>query len=247
MSHKIFYEIALWLTRTYSKLTMKVDIQWQSSLPRGGVLLVSNHPSGTDAFMIHLASPQQVSVLISAKAFTVPIFGHYLRKIRQIPAVRGQNVIENLREMLQSGETVAIFPEGDFSPGDGGIQKLHSGAARLALATGVPVIPVGIAVCKGWRYAITSHVEGKPTLGYWYLHGPYTMTIGKSLIFKGDESDRAQVEATTKEIERHILALTTESEARLNSKPLSRLEAATQTVLKSIYTFVLSLFASGAM
>jgi len=248
MFQNFFYASARGLIRAYARLTMKLDIQWQNALPPGPKLFVANHPSGTDPFLIHLASPHPVSVLISAKAFAVPLFGYYIRKARQIPVKPGQGseVLEQARQMLESGNSVAIFPEGDFSPQGGGFQKPRTGAARLALATGVPVVPVGIALQNGWRYSITSNIGGRPTIGYWYLHGPYSMTVGSPMIFEGDVTDREQVGAATEEIMSQIMALATESERRLERKPLNGPDVVLQTVLKAVYTFVIGLLSSGA-
>ncbi|MEW5828654.1 MAG: lysophospholipid acyltransferase family protein [Chloroflexota bacterium] len=247
MTQNVFYATARGLIRLYARLTMKLDIQWESLLPPGPKLFVANHPSGTDPFLIHLASPHPVSVLVSAKAFAVPLFGYYIRKARQIPVNPGQGseVLEQARQMLESGYSVAIFPEGDFSPQAGGFQRPRSGAARLALATGVPVIPVGIALQNGWRYSITSKIAGKPTIGYWYLHGPYSMTVGKPMLFNGDVNDREQVGAATERIMAQIVSLAAESERRLERKPLTGLDTALQMALKTVYTFVIGLLSSG--
>jgi 1-acyl-sn-glycerol-3-phosphate acyltransferase len=247
MTRNFFYASARGLIRLYARLTMKLDIQWQAGLPPGPKLFVANHPSGTDPFLILLTSPHPVSVLISAKAFAVPLFGYYIRKARQIPVNPGQGgeVLEQARQMLESGNSVAIFPEGNFSPQSGGFQKPRTGAARLALATGVPVIPVGIALQNGWRYSITSKIGGSPTIGYWYLHGPYSMTVGKPMVFDGDMNDREHVSAATDQIMAQIVTLAAESERRLERKPLTRLDSFRQMTLKTIYTFVIGLLSSG--
>ncbi len=247
MTQNLFYASARGLIRLYAWLTMKLDIQWEGILPPGPKLFVANHPSGTDPFLIHLASPHPVSVLITAKAFAVPLFGYYIRKARQIPVKPGQGgeVLEQARRMLEHGHSIAIFPEGDFSPQAGGFQKPRTGAARLALATGVPVIPVGIALQNGWRYPIISKIAGKPAIGYWYLHGPYSMTVGKPMHFGGDVNDREQVGAVTGQIMSQIVTLAAESERRLERKPLNGLDTALQMALKTVYTFVIGLLSSG--
>jgi hypothetical protein len=67
--------------------------------------------------------------------------------------------------------------------------------ARLALATGAPVVPVGISLDHRLIRVVQTKVEEKMEPGAWYLHGPYAMTVGQSVTFQGDADDRQQVRA----------------------------------------------------
>jgi 1-acyl-sn-glycerol-3-phosphate acyltransferase len=59
--------------------------------------------------------------------------------------------------VLRSGKALGIFPEGTRSP-DGRLYKFRTGVARLALRSGAPVVPVGIAGTRAvqqpgdWRW-----------------------------------------------------------------------------------------------
>lgn len=118
----------------------------------GGVIIVPNHISHADplvsAHFIYDAGrwPQ---FLGKASVFKVPVIGWILHQASQIPVERG--TVEAARSLdllvaaIQAGGAVVIYPEGtttrepDLWPMRG-----KTGAARLALATGAPVIPLAM-------------------------------------------------------------------------------------------------------
>ena len=217
MPFNILYKIAIALVRAYSNLLLRMDVHWHESPPDGPKLYIANHPSATDPFLIHLLSRQPMGVLISANAFSFPLFGFYIRKIGQIPVIPGQGeaALEKARRLLEAGYSVGIFPEGTFSPQEGGFQEPRTGAARLALSTGVPVIPVGISLPREKSLKISSKLSGKPTVGYWYLHGPYSVTVGKPIRFEGNPEDKEHVKSISQNMMQGIRMLAQESEQRL--------------------------------
>ena len=217
MSFNLLYEIARASVRLYSRLMLRMDICWHESPPDGAKLFVANHPSSTDPFLIHLLSREPMSVLIVASAFSFPLFGSYIRKAGQIPvfAGQGEQALEKARCLLDKGWSVGIFPEGSHSPQDGGFHDPRSGAARLALKTGAAVIPVGIHLPQEKSMYISSRLGGQSAVGYWYLRGPYAVTVGKSVYFKGDSDDRGQVQSTAQRMMELIRSLAAESRTRM--------------------------------
>jgi 1-acyl-sn-glycerol-3-phosphate acyltransferase len=120
------------------------------NLPASGpVLLASNHISPLDPFAVGLAGVARrraVRYLTSAEFFDWPVGGFLLRRIRMVPIRRGaadRAALDAAVRALREGEVLGIFPEGRI--GDGGaLQRGRSGVARLALRTGLPVVPVGV-------------------------------------------------------------------------------------------------------
>jgi 1-acyl-sn-glycerol-3-phosphate acyltransferase len=116
----------------------------------GGVIIVANHISHADpltvAHFVHDAGrwPQ---FLAKASIFKVPVVGWLLRQICQIPVSRGTTdavkALEKAVGAVRAGGVVIVYPEGtttkepDLWPMRG-----KTGAARIALATGAPVIPL---------------------------------------------------------------------------------------------------------
>lgn len=118
----------------------------------GGVILVFNHMSHFDPFAAaHYVydAGRWPQYLAKASVFKLPVAGSILHKVWQIPVQRGTTdavkALNEAVEAVQNGGCVVIYPEGtttkepDLWPMRG-----KTGAARLALATGAPVIPVAM-------------------------------------------------------------------------------------------------------
>jgi 1-acyl-sn-glycerol-3-phosphate acyltransferase len=115
-----------------------------------GIVVVANHVSHVDPLLLgHFMyeAGRWPRFLGKASVFRVPVIGWIITKVGQIPVERGTvdaaRSLDRLITALKEGGAVVIYPEGtttrepDLWPMRG-----KTGAARLALATGVPVIPV---------------------------------------------------------------------------------------------------------
>lgn len=167
--------------------------------------------------ILYRASRIMISVMIAAKVFSIPLLGAYMRKMEQICVSPGQGekVLEQARQTLKTGRSVTIFPEGLISPAGGGFNPPRSGAARLALSSGVPVVPIGIYLSDKGCHRIPASVNGEPDMVTWYLHGPYAITIGKALHFHGDANDKDFVKKVSENIMQSIRALALDSQNRV--------------------------------
>jgi 1-acyl-sn-glycerol-3-phosphate acyltransferase len=210
--------------RLYAWLMLKVDILWRAALPSGPKLIVANHPSCSDPFYLALAFSQPIHLMLVDSPFSIPLFGAYLRLSRHIPVTPGSGnaAFDAARRLLEAGQSVALFPEGHVSPQQGGFLPPRTGAARLALLTGVPVVPIGLHLPRERNLLLFSTVTGRQTVGYWYLRGPYGMTVGQALHFSGNTDDRRHVVAVSDKIMQQIVSLAFESERRATAKILSR-------------------------
>jgi 1-acyl-sn-glycerol-3-phosphate acyltransferase len=216
MLQESLYAFSRTLIRTFAGLALRFDLQRQAGLPAGPKLFAANHPSATDPFLIHLVSREQMHVMITRKAFRTPVFGTFLHKVGEIPvAGLGEQALEEARQALKEGDSVGIFPEGLISPADGGFMPPRSGAARLALSTGVPVVPVGIALQRDRCTKIISHIDGEDMEARWCLRGPYTVTVGEPVRFEGDPENRKRLREVSESIMERIRLLAYESECRL--------------------------------
>lgn len=219
MVQKALYAIVWAFLWVYAFLLLRMTISRHVTLPTGGKIFVSNHPSATDPFMIHIVSRQQLSVLITEKAFAVPVFGWFLRKVREIPVPlkQGSLALDQASLYLQNGKSVAIFIEGWISPTDGSFLPPKTGAARLALMSGAPVIPIGISLRHDRCTSIRSRIDGAIAEARWYLYGPYAMTVGEPMRFTGDVNDHEHVREVTETIMHQIRLLTHESKHRIQT------------------------------
>lgn len=116
----------------------------------GPVLLASNHVSFIDpvtetAFV--LAHDRIPRYLAKASLWRIPIVGRVLAGGRHIPVHRGTrdalSAYRSAIEALERGESVMVYPEATFtSDPDGWPMRGKTGVARMALASGAPVIPL---------------------------------------------------------------------------------------------------------
>jgi 1-acyl-sn-glycerol-3-phosphate acyltransferase len=216
------------LVQAFATVMLRMEIRHHSPLPPGPKLFVANHPSATDPFLIHLVSREETNVMITESAFRVRFFGSFLRRVREIPVpltlTGGVAAVEQARAHLQQGSSVAIFIEGRISPEEGGFLPPRAGAAHLALATGVPLMPVGIYLRRNWRLNIRSGISGAQTEAYWYLHGPYIVTVGKPMVFDRLPRTNQSVRCISEQIMSAVRNLAAESEERgqgiMRSSPL---------------------------
>jgi 1-acyl-sn-glycerol-3-phosphate acyltransferase len=212
----LLYKTGHILISAYARLMLEMDIHWHGGSPDGPVLFAANHPSTTDPVFIHLISRQPMSVMISQKVFSVPVLGAYMRRMDQIEVLdgKGEQVLDQAQATLQAGRSVTIFPEGAISPPNG-FAPVRTGVARLALRSGVPVVPVGISLRDENVKHIPTVLAGEPDVITWYLRGPYAITIGAPMHFYGEVHDRTLVRNTAEAVMAQIRALTLESQRRV--------------------------------
>ncbi|WP_203899287.1 lysophospholipid acyltransferase family protein [Virgisporangium aliadipatigenens] len=117
----------------------------------GPVIIVANHLSHADPLVashfIYSAAERWPQFLAKASLFSAPVIGPLLKRVRQIPVYRNSTdaakALEAAVTAVKSGDLVIIYPEGtttrepDLWPMRG-----RTGVARLALATGAPVVPM---------------------------------------------------------------------------------------------------------
>jgi 1-acyl-sn-glycerol-3-phosphate acyltransferase len=120
--------------------------------PTGGVIVVANHTSDFDPLAVGMfliwGAGRWVRYLGKIQIFRSPVLGWLARGCGQIPverhSERAKDSLAAAKAALKAGRCVGIYPEGTVgSDPDLWPMKGKTGAARLALETDVPVIPVG--------------------------------------------------------------------------------------------------------
>jgi 1-acyl-sn-glycerol-3-phosphate acyltransferase len=137
-----------------AKLFFRPKVTGLDNVPATGpALLVSNHLAFCDSVFLPVAVPRQIVFPAKSEYFTAPglkgrLMATFFRSVGQIPIDRsgGRASLTALNtglEILRKGELFGIYPEGTRSP-DGRLYKGKTGVARMAIAAGVPVIPVAM-------------------------------------------------------------------------------------------------------
>ena len=145
----------------------------------GPAILASNHLAVADSFFLPLVVRRRITFLAKAEYFTGKglkgAFNRWFYTVAgQVPIDRtnadaAQGALETAQRILGAGKLLGMYPEGTRSP-DGRLYKGKSGLARLALETGVPVIPVAMIGTdvvnppgsKMWRFGRVTVRFGKP-------------------------------------------------------------------------------------
>ncbi len=144
-SHRIFQDIEKSGGRVF------LDGLDNISKPEGPVVFVSNHMSTLETFVFPciIVPHKDMTYVVKDSLVSMPLFGHIMRSRNPIVVSRKNskqdllNVLSQGKEILASGRSIVIFPEGsrqkEFNP-----EKFNSLGIKLAKEAGVPVIPVAI-------------------------------------------------------------------------------------------------------
>ncbi len=146
------YDVAATILEPISRATSRQDWWGQDQLARpSGLLLVANHISMYDFLVVAdyvNATGRPVRFLAKDSLFRVPVVGRIIGGAGQIPVKRAsvdaRHALTAAVTAVVAGECVVVYPEGTLTKDpDGWPMTGKTGAARIALATGVPVIPIG--------------------------------------------------------------------------------------------------------
>ena len=129
-------------------LTCSLKVEGSERVPRqGGVVLACNHPGGMDSFVLGYSSPRQVFYMAKRELFNVhPVMTYLLYRVGAFPINRGASdtaAIQFSVDLLKQGRVVGMFPEGTRNRGKP-LRRGKSGAVRIAIDAGVPVVPVAV-------------------------------------------------------------------------------------------------------
>jgi len=125
--------------------------------PEGRVLIVANHRSFLDPFLIGTLLPagRPLNFMGKAELFARPRAGWYVSRCGCFPVRRGESdpaALETARRVLTGGGVLVIFPEGTRLRA-GGLGTPKRGAFRMAIETGATVVPVCVLGAENVRRA----------------------------------------------------------------------------------------------
>lgn len=139
--------------RLFGRAMTRVAIEGAiDEIPREGPLIIaSNHASNLDVPIIGSwlipRLGRRIHWLGKKELFDWPIIGWVAANGGVHPVDRGGADVEAFRlaqRIVDEGHVLFVFPEGTRSP-DGALQEARDGIALLALRTGAPIVPIGIA------------------------------------------------------------------------------------------------------
>src|SRR3954469_9978916 len=175
----------------------------------GGAIFAGNHLSVADELFLGAVVPRHLAFWAKSDYFAgTGVKGWFTRslmhglgaiKVERAGGRAALTAFDSAIPVLKEGDLVAVYPEGTRSP-DGRLYRGRTGVARLAVAAGVPIIPVGMLG--------TDKVQ---PIGQPYpmpFRGKVTVKFGKPIDTTGRARARTSLRALTDEVMAEIQALT---------------------------------------
>ena len=151
----MFYWFLKWIALgPVLRVVFRPHVEGADHVPATGpAILASNHLSYADWLFMPLTIARRVTFVAKAEYFNTPGLKGWMQKkffsgAGQVPIDRAsgsaaEGALSTAKRILGNGELFGIYPEGTRSH-DGRLYRGKTGVARLALETGVPVIPVAV-------------------------------------------------------------------------------------------------------
>ncbi len=150
----LYWFLRLLVVGPLVRLLFRPWMEGEENIPAsGGAVLVSNHISAGDTFVLPAMMKRRLTFpakqeLFEGQGLRGRFVGWFMRGIGQLPMDRSggrasATSMDGVLSVLEQGDLLGIYPEGTRSP-DGRLYKGKTGVARLVLKAGVPVIPIGM-------------------------------------------------------------------------------------------------------
>ena len=158
-SGAVLYAVLAAVVGTITAAVSRLQVEQQRGrreaarrLPDGPIIVISNHTSYADGVLLALAARRMgrsLRMLATAGIFRAPVIGRLARRLGFIAVKRdaadASASLDEAAAALAAGEAVGLYPEGRLTrdpmmwP-----ERAKTGAVRLALRTGAPIVPVAM-------------------------------------------------------------------------------------------------------
>lgn len=194
---------ALWrfglpIVGVFARLLFRIRAVGLEHVPDGPAILAANHVSALDGPLLAIVTGtrrrRMTRYLVAAEFFANPWVGWILKLSGQIPLRRGARdtgAIDEAISTVSRGGLAGIFPEGSVNPDVDRLQRIRKGAGRISLASGAPVVPVGIWGTHD-RWPRSGLRSGRP------LRTPVVLAFGDPILPDGDrDANLERIESFT--------------------------------------------------
>lgn len=126
---------------------IKIKISGSEKLPKPPYVVISNHASYIDTFLMYGIVPDYFVFMGMAEIRRWPMFGRFFKSGQNV-AVNRSSVRESVKafkkagKKLEQGNIVALFPEGGIKPQVPDLAPFKNGAFKLAIIQEVPIVPI---------------------------------------------------------------------------------------------------------
>src|SRR5262247_1376716 len=151
----MLFSIIKLIARPLFRVLFSVEHHGVENVPEeGAVIIAGNHPSYLDPLLVGLPIRRTIRFMAWDALFKVPLLGQVIKAVGAFPVDirkgRGEAAYREALRVLESGEALGVFPEGQRSD-QAAMGDLRAGVARLAIETGAPIVPVTIGgAMRAW-------------------------------------------------------------------------------------------------
>ena len=190
----VWLRMAVWGAKAICGVRYRVH--GLSNLPtaaqsRSAVVLAAKHQSTWETFAFPTLMPHPLAYVFKRELLYIPFFGWAMGRLDMIHIDRSKRaeawakVAAQGRRLAAEGIWVIMFPEGTRTPrGRQGTYK--SGASRLAIESGVPIVPIAASSAKCW-----------PRKSFLLRPGVIDVSIGPPIASAGRQSEELMREVET--------------------------------------------------
>lgn len=174
--------------RSFMRRLYRIEVHGADRIPANGAcILTANHESIVDPFILAVVTTRPIHYMGKAELFRRRSVAAVLRSLNTFPVERGSGdraAMSEAAQLLAHGAVLGIFPQGTSKQL---ARRWHRGAARLALVTGAPLVPVWMTGTRGWPLRTRVRIE---------VGEPIAVTPAKPSVAAARELTRRLEEAT---------------------------------------------------
>ena len=212
---------------TVSRLELTRRAVPTAPLPRGPVIVVANHTSFADGILLALVGRRlgrSLRLMATGGVFRSGLVGPVVRRLGFIPVLRGTDAaagsLDAAATALEAGEAVGLFPEGRITRDpQHWPERSKTGAVRLALRTGAPVVPVALV---GAQQVVGPTGIGARLLRNTILRPRVRIAVGKPIDVRrlaGVTGDEPIDDATVRRVADEVMTQLVSQVAQLRDEP----------------------------
>lgn len=139
----IYGRVWMWIVSPFVRFELAgADRKWA----RRPVMYVANHLSFVDIFCLSAMPVFDVIICLRSWPFKMLWFAPFMRlaEYLDVESLPWDEIVARSKSVFSVGRSMLVFPQGHRSR-DGRLGRFYSGAFRLALQSGVPIVPICIA------------------------------------------------------------------------------------------------------
>jgi len=154
---------------------VKPDISGLEHIPEGNAIVVANHASYVDGFLLKGFLPYRFSFVIKGEMRSIPVAYFLLRRSGSefVERFRAEGSTRDARRIVktaQGGGSLAFFPEGTFRK-EPGVGRFRAGAFVAAVRGDMPIVPIAISntrrmmpAGRSWPWPVRPRIDILPAI-----------------------------------------------------------------------------------